>query len=87
MSHGSIELNESGEITKAEATEGQDPVTDLRVNGDTLRVTTKSRDGSEDSNQFDLKIVEPNEAELRISVPANIPEMKPWKLQRLLAQP
>ena len=87
ISHANIEVNEAGELTKAEAVEGANSITDARVNGDILRITTKSTDGSEESFQSELRLVANNEASLRMLVPPDVPAPKPWRLQRAAAKP
>ena len=86
VSHANIELNH-GELTKAEANDGEapDPITDLRVDGNILRITTKSTDGSEDSIQAKLTLVAADDAELQMVVPSDVPAPKPWKLKRASA--
>ncbi len=88
VSHADLELNDAGELTKAEANDAEppDPITDARVNGDTLRITTKSTNGSEDSIQADIKLVANNEADLRMVVPPDAPAPKPWHLERVAAK-
>jgi hypothetical protein len=83
-SHANIELNEAGELTKAEANDGEapDPIVDVRVDGDILRITTKSADGSEDSIQSELRLLTANEADLRMIVPPDVPAPKPWRMKR-----
>ncbi len=89
VSHANVELNKAGELTKAEANDGDPPdsITDARVNGDTLRITTKSTDGSEDSIEADMKLLANNEADLRMLVPPDVPAPKPWRLERVSAKP
>jgi hypothetical protein len=87
FSHADIEVNEAGELTKAEANDGEDPITDIRVAGDILRITVKSTDGSEESIQSELRLVAANEADLRMLVPPDVPTPKPWRLQRVAAKP
>ena len=89
VSHADIEVNDAGELTKAEANEtaDPDPITDAVVNGDLLRVTTKSEDGSGNGLQFDLKLVAKDEASLRLVVPPDVPGPKPWRLERVSAKP
>jgi len=88
VSHANIELNNAGELTKAEANDAEDPdpITDARVNGDTLRITTKSTDGSEDSIEAEIRLVANNAADLRMLVPPDVPAPKPWRLQRVAAK-
>ena len=75
VSHANIELNNAGELTKAEAndSEAPDPITDLRVDGNILRITTKSTDGSEDSIQAKLTLIAADDAELQMIVPPDVP--------------
>ena len=88
VSHAEIELSKAGELTKAEANDedAPDPITDARVNGDTLRVTTKSTDGSEDSIEAEIRLVANNEADFRMLVPPDVPAPKPWRLERVPAK-
>jgi hypothetical protein len=83
VSHADIELSNTGDLTKAEAKEGEDPITDARINGNVLRITTKSSDGSEESIQAELTKTTADEAELRMLVPPDVPKPKPWKLKRI----
>jgi hypothetical protein len=59
-SHADIELNDAGELTKAEGNDAEapDPIVDARVAGDVLRINTKSTDGSENSIQSELKLLD-----------------------------
>jgi len=81
MSHVDIEVNKEGELTKAEAGEGEDPIADLRVKGNILRITIKTTDG--DSIQSGLTLTAADEAALQMLVPADVPTPKPWKLKRV----
>ena len=81
MSHANIEVNKDGELTKAEASDGEDPIADLRVNGNMLRITIKTTDG--DSIQSGLTLTAADEAELQMLVPQDVPTPKPWKLKRV----
>jgi len=84
MSHGNIELNQAGELTKAEAKDGEDPITDAQVKGSVLRFTTKSTDGSEDSLQAELRLIGPDKGEFRmIGIPPDVPSPKPWEVSRV----
>jgi hypothetical protein len=87
ISHANIELNEAGELTKAEAVEGANPISDAQVNGNVLRITTTSEDGSGDSFHSELRWVANNEASLRMLVPPDVPKPKPWRLERVAAKP
>src|SRR5664279_2963888 len=46
-SHADIDVNEAGELTKAEPQDGESPITEAQVKGDALRFATKSPDGAE----------------------------------------
>lgn len=83
VTNASIDLNKDGELTRAQADEGTDPVTSASVSGNRLRITTKSTDGSEDSTDYEIVLTGANEAELRIDVPPGITRPKPWKLTRM----
>jgi len=87
VSHADFEVNKDGELTKADPNEGEDPIADLRVAGDTLRITVKSSDGSDDSIQSEIHLVSANEADFRLVVPPDVPAPKPWRLQRVAATP
>ena len=81
VSHANIEVNKDGELSKAEASDGESPITDVRVNGNILRITTKSTDG--DSIQSGLTLTAADEAELQMLVPPDVPTPKAWKLKRV----
>jgi hypothetical protein len=83
MSGGNVEVNDAGELTKAEATDALNTVTDARVNGKRLRISTKNEDGSEDSIDAEIVLLGADTAELRLIVPADVPRPKPWKLTRV----
>ena len=81
FSHFDIEVNKDGELTKAEVSDGEDPIADLRVNGNILRITIKTSDG--DSIQSGLTLTAADEADLQMLVPPDVPSPKPWKLKRV----
>jgi hypothetical protein len=79
-----MEVDQAGELTKAEAKDGEDPIIDAQVKGNVLRFTTKSTDGSEDSLQAELRLVGPEKGEIRlIGIPAEVPAPKPWNVSRV----
>lgn len=84
-SHANIEVNKDGELTKAEAGDGEDPLTDFRVDNNILRFAFKSADDS-DSIQEELTLTAADEAELHVFVPPDVPAPKPWKLKRVAAK-
>jgi hypothetical protein len=81
VSHANIEVNKDGELTKAEASEGESPITDVQVNGNILRITTKSSEG--DSIRSGMTLTAADEAELQLLAPPDVPTPKPWKLKRV----
>jgi hypothetical protein len=84
FSHADMEVDQAGELTKAEAKDGEDPIIDAQVKGNVLRFTTKSTDGSEDSLQAELRLVGPEKGEIRlIGIPAEVPAPKPWNVSRV----
>ena len=87
ISHANVEVNDAGELTKAEAAEGANPISSAQVNGDILRIATTSEDGSGDSFHSELRLVANNEASLRMLVPPEVPKPKPWPLRRVSAKP
>jgi hypothetical protein len=83
VSKADVELNEAGELTKAEANDGYDTIASAQVNGNRLRITAKSTDGSEDSIDWEIVLVGANQGELHPIVPADVPRPKPWKLTKV----
>ena len=81
MSHADLEVNKDGELTKAEATDGEDPIAYLRVKGNILRITIKTSDG--DSIQSGLTLTAADEAQLQMLVPPDVPAPKPWQFKRV----
>jgi hypothetical protein len=80
MSHANIEVNKDGELTKAEASDGEDQIADLRVKGNILRITIKTTEG--DSIQSGLTLTAADEAELQMLVPPDVPTPKAWTTTR-----
>jgi len=84
FSHADMEVNQAGELTKAEAKDGEDPIINAQVKGNVLRFTTKSTDGSEDSLQAELKLIGPDKGEIHmIGLPPDVPAPKPWEVSRV----
>jgi hypothetical protein len=83
VSGADVELNDTGELTKAEANEGTNLITSAKVNGKRLHIVAKSSDGSENSIDAEIVLVGPNEAELRMIVPPDVPRPKAWPLKRV----
>jgi hypothetical protein len=83
LSNADFEVNDAGELTKAQINEGSTPITSAQVNGNRLRITTKSSDGSEESIDSEIVLQSPDEAQFHIIVPPDVPRPKPWKLTRV----
>ena len=82
--HADIEVNPAGELTKAEAQDGVNPITNAQVKGNVLRFTIKNSDGSEDSPQTELRLNAPDKGEIRlIGIPEDVPAPKPWQVTRV----
>jgi len=82
VSHGEIQLDEDGELTSAEEIDGSDPIVEAKLRGGILRVTSKEED-SQDTIEFEMKLTETGQAELRILTPPDVRAPKPWKLERV----
>jgi hypothetical protein len=85
VSHTNIELNNSGELTSAAAKDGEDPITDAKVGGDVLRLTSQDQQ-TQQATQFEMKLTGADSAELQV-IGTSAPQAKPWKLQRTSAAP
>ncbi len=84
FSHADMEVNPAGELTKAEARDGEDPITEAQVKGNVLRFTTRSTDGSEDSLQAELRLIATDKGEIHlIGLPPDVPAPKPWEVSRV----
>src|ERR1700722_14382812 len=79
-----IEVDKDGELTSAHAIDGSDPdpIVEATLASGTLRITIKEKD-SDDTIQFQMKPTGPDQAELRILAPPDVPTPKPWKLERV----
>jgi beta-lactamase regulating signal transducer with metallopeptidase domain len=78
-----IEVDKDGELTSAHAIDSSDPdpIVEATLASGILRITIKEKD-SEDTIQFEMKLTGPDQAELRILAPPDVPTPKPWKLER-----
>jgi beta-lactamase regulating signal transducer with metallopeptidase domain len=79
-----IEVDKDGELTSAHAIDSSDPdrIVEATLASGMLRITIKEKD-SEDTIQFEMKLTGPDQAELRILAPPDVPTPKPWKLERV----
>ena len=84
-----IEIDQSGNLTRAEAGSGNDPILAAKVEGVILRFSLKTKgrvsnygdDVSEPDIHWEMKLTEANQAELTVVGAPN--ELAPWKLERL----
>src|SRR5580704_639350 len=79
-----IEVDKDGELTSAHAIDSRDPdpiVEDTLASG-ILRRTRKEQD-SEHPIHFEAELTRPDQAELRILAPPDVPLPNPWKLERV----
>jgi beta-lactamase regulating signal transducer with metallopeptidase domain len=79
-----IQVDKDGELTSAHANDSSDPdpIVEATLASGVLRITIKEKD-SEDTIQFEMKLAGPDQAELRILAPPDVPAPKPWKLERV----
>jgi beta-lactamase regulating signal transducer with metallopeptidase domain len=79
-----IEVDKDGELTSAHAVDSSDPdpIVEATLASGILRITIKEKD-SEDTIHFEMKLAGPDQAELRILAPSDVPTPKPWKLERV----
>jgi beta-lactamase regulating signal transducer with metallopeptidase domain len=79
-----IEVDKDGELTSAHATDSSDPdpIAETTLAIGILRITIKEKD-SGDTIQFEMKLTRPDQAELQILAPPDVPAPKPWKLERV----
>jgi hypothetical protein len=82
-----IELNQNGELTRAEQGSGEDPIIEARIDGDLLQLTAREHvnnngEESDENNTLQMKLTDVRTAELRIVAPPDIPAPKAWKIER-----
>jgi hypothetical protein len=81
ISHANVDVDpKSGELTGVDLLDGSDAVVKAKLTSGMLRIT------EEDGQQFDMKVLGPDLAEIQLVVPAEaaskFPTPKPWKLER-----
>jgi hypothetical protein len=85
ISHSTVQLDNSGELTSAEQKDGEDPVSGASLQGSTLHLTSKNQD-SQDTIQYEMTLTGSDQAELQIlGAPTDGAAPKPWKLVRVSA--
>ncbi len=85
VSHGSITADQEGNLTGAEAVEGEDQVTDAHIVGDHLEFTGTDAEGQE-KNHWRLKLTGSDQAELSLaSGGEDAAKLKPFQLERASA--
>ncbi len=83
VSHRSIQLDSTGELTSAAPSDGADPIIDATLKGNTLRITSKNQE-SQDIDQCEMKLTGADQADLQLlGAPSGTPTPKPWKLTRM----
>jgi hypothetical protein len=81
ISHANVDVDpKSGDLTGVDLLDGSDAVVEAKLTSGILRIT------EEDGMQFDMKVLGPDLAEIRLVVPAEaaskVSTPKPWKLER-----
>ena len=81
ISHANVDVDpKSGDLTGVDLLDGSDAVVEAKLTSGMLRIT------EEDGQQFEMKVLGPDVAEIQLVVPAEaaskFPTPKPWKLER-----
>jgi LssY C-terminus len=84
VSHTNVQLDQSGELTRAEPALGEDPVVDAKLDGNTLLLTSKDQQ-SQDTAQFQITLTGADQAEVQQLGKISGTTPKPWKLERATA--
>jgi hypothetical protein len=82
ISHIDVQLDQNGNLTSAAPAEGEDPVVDTKLDGNTLLLTGKDQQ-SQAATQFQIKLAGADEAEVQQLGKISATAPKPWKLQRI----
>jgi hypothetical protein len=82
ISHINVQLDQNGNLTSAAPAEGEDPVVDTKLDGNTLLLTGKDQQ-SQAATQFQIKLAGADEAEVQQLGKISATAPKPWKLQRV----
>ena len=97
VTHGSVQMNDQGEMTGAELKEGSDPITAYKLEGKVLHLTVTGEanvnaDGSDskvDTTNFEITITGKDAGEIipvDDDIKKDMPTLKPWKLERVKKQ-
>jgi hypothetical protein len=81
ISHCDFEIDKNGELTSAVQHDGSDSISNARLEKGVLRITAKDAE-SEDTFDFEMKLVGADVAQLRVITPSDVTAPKPWKLAR-----
>jgi len=85
ISHSQIQLNNQGELTSAEAQNGEDAFTDIKISDKILHLISKGANG-QDETQYELELTATDEATLKfVGLPSGVTAPKPWTLRRGIA--
>ncbi|HSS98958.1 MAG TPA: hypothetical protein VLK33_18110, partial [Terriglobales bacterium] len=82
ITHSQIQLDTQGELTSAEAQDGEDSFTEVKVSDKTLHLTSKATDG-QNTTQYEMELTGTDEATLKfVGLPSGATTPKPWTLRR-----
>jgi hypothetical protein len=85
ISHANTRFDDHGELSSAEAQDGEDKFVEVKVAGKIAHLTSKDANG-ENATQYEIELGDPNQAELRfVALPSNTQAPKPFKLEKLTA--
>jgi beta-lactamase regulating signal transducer with metallopeptidase domain len=94
VTHGSVQMNDQGEMTGAELKEGSDPITAYKLEGKVLHLTVTGEasvnaDGTDtklDTTNFEMTVAGKDDGTIipvDDDIKSDMPAMKPWKLERV----
>ena len=85
ISHSQIQLDNQGELTSAEAQDGEDAFTEVKTSDKVLHLTSKGANG-QDTTQYEMELTGTDEATLKfVGLPSGATAPKPWTLHRGVA--
>jgi len=82
ISHSQIQLDNQGELTSAEAQDGEDAFTEIKVSDKVLHLTSKGANG-QDTTQYEMELTGTDEATLKfVGLSSGVTAPKPWTLHK-----
>ncbi len=85
ISHSQIQLGPQGDLIDAEARDGEDAFTEIKLGGNILHLTAQAANG-QDTTQYEMELKGADQAEFRlVGLPAGATVPKPWTLTRAQA--